>query len=117
VLAAVWSGFCLLVLARVLLPRAYWFELGLLNYGFSTANTPQGLMLLRIVDPDLRTNAATDYAVAAPLSAPFIGGGIITFLVLPVLLERFGVGWVMGGLIVAITALLASGVALARSRG
>ena len=71
---------CLLVLAPRLLPRAYWFELGLLNYGFSTANTPQGFMLLRIVDPELKSGAAEDYAVAAPLSAPFIGGGVVTFV-------------------------------------
>lgn len=87
VLAAVWTAVCLLVIAPRLLPREYWFELGLLNYGFATANTPQGLMLLRIVDPELKTRAAEDYAVAAPLSAPFIGGGVVTFL-LPLLLTK-----------------------------
>lgn len=76
--AAAWSAFCLFVVAPRLLPRAYWFELGLLNYGFSTANTPQGFMLLRIVDPELKSGAAEDCAVAAPLSAPFVGGGIVT---------------------------------------
>ncbi|HEV7300328.1 MAG TPA: sodium/glutamate symporter [Tepidisphaeraceae bacterium] len=116
VLAAAWSAFCLLVLARALLPRAYWFELGLLNYGFSTANTPQGLMLLRIVDPDLRTRAAADYAIAAPLSAPFIGGGIVTFLVMPLLLNRIGLAPVMIVVSCILLALLALGRALARSR-
>lgn len=116
-LAAAWSAFCLLVLARALLPRAYWFELGLLNYGFSTANTPQGFMLLRIVDPHLRTRAASDYAIAAPLSAPFIGGGVLTFLVLPLVLDRVGVWPVMTTIAIVVLALLSVGRALAtRSR-
>lgn len=110
VLAGAWSAFCLLVLARRILPRAYWFELGLLNYGFSTANTPQGFMLLRIVDPKLESGAAEDYAVAAPLSAPFIGGGIVTFAVMPWLLEAAGI---VGGLVAAAVLLAALlGVAL-----
>jgi ESS family glutamate:Na+ symporter len=104
VAAAAWSAVCLLVLAPRLLPRAYWFELGLLNYGFSTANTPQGMMLLRIVDPDLKTRAAEDYAVAAPLSAPFIGGGIITFLLPGVLV---GLPATVGILILSIGAIVA----------
>jgi glutamate:Na+ symporter, ESS family len=104
-LAGAWSAVCLLVLAPRLLPRAYWFELGLLNYGFSTATTAQGLMLLRIVDPELKTGAAEDYAVAAPLSAPFIGGGVITFVGFPLLLQWAPTGWVALGLCVAIAGL------------
>ena len=112
--AAIWSAFCLLVLSRPLLPRSHWFELGLLNYGFSTANTPQGLMLLRIIDPTLQSGAAEDYALAAPFSAPFVGGGIITFVVLPVALQQCGVIAVTSVLLVSIGLLLVSGRLLAR---
>lgn len=108
--AGAWSLLCLLVVAPRLLPRAYWFELGLLNYGFSTANTPQGIMLLRIVDPDLSSGAAEDYAVAAPLSAPFIGGGVITFLGLPVLLASVPAIAVIVALVAAIVTLWWLGV-------
>jgi ESS family glutamate:Na+ symporter len=94
VLAAIWSVFCLLVIARRILPQHHWFELGLLNYGFSTANTPQGMMLLRIIDPELTSGAAEEYAFAAPLSAPFVGGGLITFVVLPAVLQRVPAIWV-----------------------
>jgi ESS family glutamate:Na+ symporter len=104
VLAIVWSIVSLLFIAPRLLPRAYWFELGLLNFGFSTANTPQGFMLLRVVDPKLKTRAAEDYAVAAPLSAPFIGGGIVTF-VLPVVLDKVGPWPVVGAALVMGVAL------------
>jgi glutamate:Na+ symporter, ESS family len=113
--AAAWSVFCLLWLSPRLLPRAYWFELGLLNFGFSTANTPQGMMLLRIVDPHLRSGAAGDYATAAPLSAPFVGGGVITFVGLPLLLGRVGAGPVLVGVLVLMIALYVAGRSLGRS--
>ena len=113
--AAIWSAVCLLVLSRRLLPPAYWFELGLLNYGFSTANTPQGMMLLRIVDPELKSGAAADYAVAAPLSAPFVGGGIVTFLAMPWLLDQIGATWVLIGLLAAIVGLYLVGRAIRTS--
>ena len=112
--AAAWSVFCLLVLSPRLLPKAYWFELGLLNFGFSTCNTPQGLMLVRIIDPKLRSGAAADYAVAAPLSAPFIGGGVVTFLLLPPLLTHANGFAVLGGLVLLMTGLYALGRRLGR---
>jgi ESS family glutamate:Na+ symporter len=109
-----WAAFCLLVVARFLLPRAYWFELGLINYGMSTATTAQGLMLLRIVDPDMKSGAAEDYAAAAPLSAPFVGGGIIT-LSLPVIIHQAGIAVVTLAVAVAMAACCLLGVYLARS--
>ena len=73
-----WSSVCLLVLARRILPEDRWFALGLINFGMSTGTTATGFVLLRVVDPNLRSGAAEDYALAAPLSAPFVGGGILT---------------------------------------
>jgi ESS family glutamate:Na+ symporter len=112
--AFVWVGVCLLVIGRRLLPRRYWFELGILNYGMSTGTTATGLMLLRIIDRDLDSGAAEDYALAAPLSAPFIGGGMITFS-LPVLLEQFGGGPVVAGLALALVLLFLAGARMARA--
>jgi ESS family glutamate:Na+ symporter len=112
--AFVWVGLCLLVIGRRLLPRRYWFELGILNYGMSTGTTATGLMLLRVIDRDLESGAAEDYALAAPLSAPFIGGGMITFS-LPVLLARFGGGPVVAGLVLAMAFLFLIGARLAKA--
>ncbi len=114
VCAFVWVGFCLLVIGKRLLPQKYWFELGILNYGMSTGTTATGLMLLRIIDKDLDSGAAEDYALAAPLSAPFIGGGMITFS-LPILLDQLGGGPVVGGLILAMLLLFLVGTRLARA--
>ena len=102
-LGLAWAVFGLLVLAPALLPRSHWFELGLINFGMSTGTTAQGMMLLRMVDPQLRTRAAEQYALAAPLSAPFIGGGIVTFT-LPLLLGGAdAAAWAM---LTAVAALL-----------
>lgn len=77
----IWAVFCLLVVSPQMLPREYWFELGLINFGMSTGTTAQGMMLVRTVDPELETGAAETYALAAPMSAPFVGGGMLTFLI------------------------------------
>jgi ESS family glutamate:Na+ symporter len=92
VVAFAWTAVCLLYIGRRLLPSAYWFELGIINYGMSTGVTASGLMLLRIIDKDFDSGAAEDYALAAPLSSPFVGGGVVTVLVFPGLLQSVGVG-------------------------
>ncbi|MCP3902969.1 MAG: sodium:glutamate symporter [Planctomycetes bacterium] len=112
-LGCAWAVFCLLVLARRLLPPEYWFELGIINFGMSTGTTAQGMMLLRIVDRDLETGAAEDYALAAPFSAPFIGGGAIT-LTLPLLLDKGLLPVVLPGLVLAIAVALVVGATIAR---
>jgi len=116
VLGSVWVGLCLLVIGRRLLPGRYWFELGILNYGMSTGTTATGLMLLRIIDKDLESGAAEDYALAAPLSAPFIGGGMITFS-LPFLMVEVGAAPVLAGLVVALVLLYVIGARMARREG
>ncbi len=113
--AAIWSVITLFWVCRKLLPKEYWFELGLLNFGFSTANTAQGFMLLRIIDPELKTQAAEDYAVAAPLTAPFVGGGVITFVGLPLLLSTIGPAAIAICAMLIMIALYFLGVALARN--
>ncbi len=88
VCGALWTGVCLMVLSRRILPHEHWFELGLINYGMSTGTTATGFVLLRLVDPELESGAAEDYALAAPLSSPFIGGGMITIALPLLVLER-----------------------------
>jgi len=103
---AVWSAVCLLLLSPRILAKSHWFELGLINYGMSTGTTATGFVLLRLVDPQLTTDAAKQYALAAPFSAPMVGGGLITIGLPLLLLEQFPIGLsaivtsaVVGGLI------------------
>ena len=119
-LVAVGAGWCVFNLIWVsprLLPRRHWFELGLMNYGFATATTPQSLLLLKLVDPDVRSGAAETYAAAVPLSAPFVGGGVLTFVAFPLLLARGPAGaWgVVAICTLAIAALWFAGRGLTRA--
>ncbi|MCO8123797.1 sodium:glutamate symporter [Stieleria sp. TO1_6] len=114
VCGAIWTAFCLLVISRWVLPREHWFELGLINYGMSTGTTATGFVLLRVVDPELRTAAASDYALAAPLSAPFIGGGILTIALPLVLLEQVSIVWPATVITVIVVALVVLGRRIGR---
>lgn len=111
-----WTGVCLLFIGRRLLPREYWFELGIINYGMSTGTTATGLVLLRIIDKDLSSGAAEDYALAAPLSSPFVGGGIIT-LSLPFLLDRVYIGIPAMALCAVVVGLFVLGWRLSDANG
>jgi ESS family glutamate:Na+ symporter len=108
VLAVVWTAVCLLWISRLLLPGDRWMELGLINYGMSTGTTATGLLLLRMVDRDLESGAAEDYALAAPLSAPLIGGGLLT-LMMPLLLEFVHLGIVAAVVSAAVVVLVLVG--------
>lgn len=114
VVGAAWCVFNLLWVSPRLLPRGYWFELGLMNYGFATATTPQSILLLKLADPDVRSGAAETYAAAVPLSAPFVGGGLLTFVGFPLLLSRFGPWSVVVPCALAMALLWCVGRRLAR---
>ena len=42
----------------------YWFERGIFVFGWSTGVVAMGVTLLRIVDPDFRSNTLGDYGIA-----------------------------------------------------
>ena len=110
----IWTALCLMVLSRWVLPREHWFELGLINYGMSTGTTATGFVLLRVVDPDLKTDAASDYALAAPLSAPFVGGGILTIGLPLLVMERVSILWPTLAIGAVVLAMIACGIFLNR---
>ncbi|QDT08619.1 sodium/glutamate symporter [Planctomycetes bacterium K23_9] len=105
----IWATVCLLMFARWILPREHWFQLGLINYGMSTGTTATGFVLLRMVDPELKSGAAEDYALAAPLSAPFIGGGMITIALPLLVLQRVWIGAAALVLVAVVVALILAG--------
>lgn len=116
-LVAVGSAWCIFNLLWVsprLLPRDYWFELGLMNYGFATATTPQSMLLLKLADPETKSGAAETYAAAVPLSAPFVGGGVLTFVAFPLMAARFGAISLAAACAVACVGLWIAGRRLGR---
>ena len=87
-----WNVFCVLVLARFMLPNA-WFERSMAEMGQSMGVTATGLLLLRVVDPDYETPAAEAFAYKQILHEPFMGGGLWTSAAIP-LLALWGGWWV-----------------------
>ena len=75
----------------------------------STGTTATGFVLLRLVDPKLETGAAEDYALAAPLSSPFIGGGMFTIGLPLVILERYPLEAICVPLVLLMVVLIAAG--------
>jgi len=64
-------------LARRMLPDA-WFERSIAELGQSMGVTATGLLLLRAVDPENQTPAATAFGYKQLLHEPFMGGGLWT---------------------------------------
>lgn len=72
-----WNIFCVMWLARRFLPNA-WFERAIAEMGQSMGVTATGLLLLRAVDPESKTEAPSAFGYKQLLHEPFMGGGIWT---------------------------------------
>ena len=70
--------------------RTAWFERAIADFGQALGVTATGLLLLRTVDPENRTEAATAFGYKQLLHEPFMGGGICTALALTLV---FTIGW------------------------
>ncbi len=106
IIGAIWTAFCFFWIAPRLLDHHP--DLSIINYGMSTGVTALGLLLLRSYRNRIPSEPATVYGLAAPFSAPFIGGGIISLL-LPIWTLEFGprsLAAVLGLIVVALVALL-----------
>ncbi|MFP4031178.1 MAG: sodium/glutamate symporter [Desulfococcaceae bacterium] len=69
VIGMLWVAFNLLIMAPRMLGN-YWFERGIFTYGWSTGVVAFGVTLLRIVDPEFKSEALEDYGLAYILIAP-----------------------------------------------
>lgn len=88
-----WNLFCVLVMAPRLF-RSAWFERAIAEFGQSMGVTATGLLLLRTVDPDSRTEAARAFGYKQLLHEPIMGGGIWTSVALPLVMSQGnGVVW------------------------
>lgn len=75
--AVAWNVFCVMWLARRLLPNC-WFERAIAEMGQSMGVTATGLLLLRAVDPEGDTDAPSAFGYKQLLHEPFMGGGLWT---------------------------------------
>jgi ESS family glutamate:Na+ symporter len=100
-----WNLFCVLWLAKRLLPNC-WFERAIAEMGQSMGVTATGLLLLRAVDPENKTEAASAFGYKQLLHEPFMGGGLWTSSAVIIVAAKGG--WVVLGISLgAIAAWLA----------
>lgn len=103
VIAVAWSVVGMLWLG----PRIHpvdWFEHSIADYGQSQGNVATGFVLADMVDPDRTTTAARAYGYKQLIYEPFLGGGILTALSIPVIVE-IGSLW-FGVISLALTVLM-----------
>ena len=92
-------------------PRLFkeaWFERAIADFGQATGVTATGLMLLRTVDPENKTIAASSFGYKQLIHEPFMGGGLWTALALPLV---YTIGWVPVFVISCIALLIWSAAA------
>jgi glutamate:Na+ symporter, ESS family len=83
-----WNVFIFLVFARRIIPT-YHFERGIGDLGQSMGVTATGLILIRVVDPENTTPALEAFGYKQLGFEPFLGGGLVTALSVP-LIAQFG---------------------------
>ena len=89
VVGAIFCVFMVVVIAPKLFKNA-WFEKAISEFGQATGVTATGLMLLRTVDPENKTDAAASFGYKQLIHEPIMGGGLWTALALTLV---FTVGW------------------------
>ncbi len=96
-----WNVFCVMWLARRMLPGA-WFERSIAEMGQSMGVTATGLLLLRVADPDAKTEASEAFAYKQLMHEPFMGGGLWTSTAV-YLVWHIGGAWV---LLISVSAIV-----------
>lgn len=89
-------------LAPRILPGA-WFEKGMCEFGQNTGTVPQALLLLRMADPRLETDAAEALALKMFLFSPVVTP--MTMLILPFIVKK-GPGLFLGIYVAAMVLVL-----------
>ena len=81
-----WSLFAFLVLAPRIMPN-FWFERGIGEFGQSLGVTATGMVLMRVVDPEVKTPAYPAFGYKQLVFEPFFGGGLVTAAAIPLIVS------------------------------
>ncbi len=110
IVALGWSVGALLWLA----PRFYgprWFERAIGDFGQSSGTVASGFLLVDMSDPRATSGARESYGYKQLLFEPFLGGGLVTALALP-LVARVGAPWALVGATLLTLLMIVLGVQL-----
>ncbi|WP_017570450.1 sodium/glutamate symporter [Nocardiopsis halotolerans] len=81
-----WSLCGFLFLAPRMMP-SHWFERGIGEFGQSLGVTATGLVLMRVVDPEMRSPAYPAFGYKQLIFEPFFGGGLVTAAAIPLIIS------------------------------
>lgn len=81
----IWILASFILLARRMFKR-YWFQNAIIDMGQSMGMTATGLLFAQMVDPKNRTNAVEAFGYKQLMFEPFMGGGIVTALSMPIIM-------------------------------
>ena len=107
-----WNLAVVLLLAPRILP-ADWFERAILEFGQGTGVAASGLLLLRMADPDDRSEAVTAFSIKQLLLQPLLAGCVIT-VVAPLVVVGWGLPAWTALCLVLVLLWIALGLLLAR---
>lgn len=100
-----WIIFSFVFLARHMFSKN-WFQNGIVNTGQSMGMTATGLLFLHMVDPNNKTSATESFGYKQLMFEPFVGGGIITALSMPIIVQFGLVKFIVISGIICISWLL-----------
>jgi len=96
-----WVLFCFIVLGKRMFKR-HWFTNSIISIGQSMGTTATGLLFAQVVDPKQKTGAVESFGYKQLLFEPFMGGGLVTALSIPLIV----------GLGLPLFTIICAGVAL-----
>ena len=111
-LSVAWSVAGLLCLGPRFFP-AHWFNRGIADYGQSQGNVATGFILAEMADPAHTTGAAMGYGYKQLFYEPFLGGGMLTALSVPLILSIGSLSFGLASAAIA-TGLIVWGVVRSR---
>src|SRR5215813_8806043 len=84
VASVAWSVVLVLVISRRVFEQE-WFERSIAEFGEGQGNVATGFMMVDMVDPTRQTGVAQGYSFRQLFTRPFIGGGFISALSVPLI--------------------------------
>ncbi len=111
-----WSLCGFLFLAPRMMP-GHWFERGIGEFGQSLGVTATGLVLMRVVDPEMKSPAYPAFGYKQLIFEPFFGGGLVTAAAIPLIISpQVGAVGFLAVMAVVLAASLVTGLFVLRRR-
>jgi glutamate:Na+ symporter, ESS family len=108
-LSVTWSVAGLLWLGPRFFPED-WFDHGIADYGQSQGNVATGFILAEMADPAHTTGAAAGYGYKQLFYEPFLGGGILTALSVPLIISIGSLTFGIASAVVTVGLIVWGGV-------